>query len=109
FVVTHEAFGYLAKAYGLEQIGIEGLTPESEPSAASIQAATQAIRSGTAAPVVFYETTDEGRRIGGAIAADIGVPALPLDTLAIGSPPRDYVSVMRATLTSLRKGLQCKA
>ncbi len=33
FITSHAAFGYLAKAYGLNQIPISGLSPESEPSA----------------------------------------------------------------------------
>ncbi len=107
FVTTHEAFGYLAARYGLTQLGIEGLTPESEPSAARIQAATDAIRSGTAAPGIFFESTDEGRRVGRSVAADVGVPALPLGTLESAPSPGDYLSVMRANLSSLRKGLGC--
>jgi len=107
FVVTHEAFGYLADGYGLRQLGVEGLTPESEPSAARIQAAAQAIDQGRAAPAVFYEETDAGRRVGLSVAADAGVPALPLNALESDPAPLDYVSVMEENLTNLRKGLQC--
>lgn len=109
FVVTHEAFGYLTAEYGLSELGIEGLTPQSEPSAERIQTAVQAIQSGTAAPVVFYEQTDEGRRVGESVAGDAGVPALPLGTLEFDPAPQDYLSVIRADLGSLEKGLQCKA
>jgi zinc transport system substrate-binding protein len=107
FVTTHEAFGYLAARYGLHQLGIEGLTPESEPSADRIQQASQAIEQGQAAPVVFYESTDEGRRVGQSVAADVGVPALPLGTLESAPSSGDYPSVMRANLASLREGLRC--
>jgi len=109
FVVTHEAFGYLAGAYGLRQLGIEGLAPESEPSAARIQAAAQAIDQGRAAPVVFYEETEAGRRVGRSVAADAGVPALPLNALESDPAPLDYVSVMEENLTNLREGLRCRA
>jgi zinc transport system substrate-binding protein len=109
FVVTHEAFGYLADRYGLHQLGIEGITPESEPSAARIQQAAQAIAQGPAAPAVFYEGTDAGRRIGESVAADVGVPALPLGTLESAPSSGDYLSVMRANLASLERGLQCTA
>ena len=109
FVVTHEAFGYLVAEYGLSELGIEGLTPQSEPSAERIQAAIQAIQSGTAAPVVFYEQTDEGRRIGESVAGDAGVPALPLGTLEFDPAPHDYLSAMYADLGSLEEGLQCEA
>ncbi len=107
FVATHEAFGYLANRYGLHQLGIEGITPESEPSAARIQAAAQAIDAGQAAPAIFYEGTDEGRRIGESVAADVGVPALPLGTLESAPSSGDYLSVMRANLESLKQGLRC--
>ena len=109
FVVSHEAFGYLAAEYGLHELGIEGLTPQSEPSAERIQTAIQAIQGGTAAPAVFYEQTDEGKRVGESIAGDAGVPALPLGTLEFDPAPQDYLSVMHANLESLEKGLQCQA
>ena len=109
FVVTHEAFGYLAGGYGLRQLGIEGLTPETEPAAARIQAAAQAIDQGRAAPVVFYEETEAGRRVGRSVAADAGVPALPLNALESDPAPLDYVSVMEENLTNLREGLRCRA
>jgi len=108
FVVTHEAFGYLAGAYDLLQLGIEGLTPESEPSAARIQAAAEAIDQGRAAPVVFYEETDAGRRVGQSVAESVGVPALPLNTLESDPAPKDYVSAMEENLTNLREGLRCE-
>ncbi len=108
FVTTHEAFGYLATEYGLHQLGLEGLTPESEPSASRIQAATLAVRAGRAAPAVFYEATDEGRRVGHSVAGDIGVPALPLGTLESDPAPQDYVTVMRANLSDLEEGLRCR-
>ena len=108
FVVTHEAFGYLAARYGLRQLGILGLEPEAEPGAARVEAAIAAIRSGEAAPAVFREATAEGRRIGAAVAADAGVPTLPLSTLESRPPAGDYLSVMRANLRSLRVGLRCR-
>ena len=107
FVVTHEAFGYLAGAYGLRQLGIEGLTPESEPSAARIQAAAQAIDQGRAAHVVFYEGTDAGHRVGQSVAEGVGVPALPLNTLESDPSPLDYLSAMEENLTNLRERLRC--
>jgi zinc transport system substrate-binding protein len=107
FVTTHEAFGYLAQQYGLHQLGVEGLTPESEPSAVRIQAAVDAIKAGTAAPAVFYEATDEGKRVGDSVASDAGVEALPLGTLETAPSTGDYVSIMNQNLASLEKGLQC--
>lgn len=108
FVTTHEAFGYLATEYGLSQLGVEGLTPESEPSASRIQAAIQSIEAGSAAPAVFYEGTDEGRRVGESVAEDAGVSAFPLGTLESDPSPLDYMSVMQGNLDVLMKGLSCR-
>jgi zinc transport system substrate-binding protein len=107
FVTTHEAFGYLASEYGLDQLGIEGLTPEAEPSADQIRKVEQEIREGRAAPAVFYEGTDEGKRVGQSVAASVGVPALPLGTLEFDPAPDDYLSAMQANLDSLKEGMQC--
>ena len=35
-IVTHGAYGYLCRVYGIEQIVIEGMTGESDPSPAQI-------------------------------------------------------------------------
>lgn len=107
FVATHEAFGYLADRYGLEQIGILGLVPETEPTAEQVQAVEEAIDTGEAAPALFFEDTPEGADIADAIASDAGVPAFPLGTLEADPGSGDYVSVMRANLRSLTEGLGC--
>jgi zinc transport system substrate-binding protein len=106
FVATHEAFGYLAEQYGLHQLGIEGVTPEAEPSANRLRAAESAIRDGTAAPTVYYEGTDDGRRIGESVATDLHVPALPLGTLEF-EPKGTYLTVMHENLIDLGLGLRC--
>lgn len=36
-LTTHEAFGYLAARYGLEQVGVLGVDPEAEPSPARLR------------------------------------------------------------------------
>ncbi len=108
FVVTHSAFGYMAREFGLRQVGIEGLAPESEPTASQVEFALQAIRDGTAAPVVYYEVTDEGRRIGESVAGDAGVPASPLNTLEFQPSSGDYLSAMSGDLSNLERGLSCR-
>ena len=106
-VVSHEAFGYLARAYGLEQIGLTGLSPEAEPTVERLGEAGAALADGRAT-AVFYEADDEARRIAESVAADFGVPALPLGTLESEPPSGDYLSVMEDNLGSLRRGLECE-
>jgi zinc transport system substrate-binding protein len=107
FVTTHAAFGYLARAYDLTQVAIEGLSPESEPAAAAVEAALGAIAEGTAAPAVFAEATEEGRRIGRAVAEQAGVDLFGLSTLESDPAPLGYPAVMRGNLLSLTEGLAC--
>jgi zinc transport system substrate-binding protein len=45
FVTTHAAYGYLADRYGLEQLSITGLSPESEPSPRKLADLAEKMRS----------------------------------------------------------------
>lgn len=105
-VVSHEAFGYL-EVYGLQQVGLSGLTPDAEPSADRIANARRLIESGEAA-ALFYEAQGEDPDADMALAADLGVPAIPLDTLESEPPTGDYLTVMQDNLEGLREGLQCR-
>lgn len=106
-VTTHEAFGYLAARYGLTQLALTGVTPEAEPSAEQIQRVRELGRQKKVA-AVFFEATEEGRRIGDSVSFDAGVPALPLHTLEADPLPEDYLSQMRKNLARLAEGLHCR-
>lgn len=105
-VVSHEAFNYMAGRYGFRQYGLAGLAPEGEPTTARLGEAERLIEEGQAG-AVFYETGGESQRAAEALAADAGVPALPLSTLESEPPEGDYLSVMEDNLDSLRQGLGC--
>jgi zinc transport system substrate-binding protein len=105
-IVPHEAFGYLADTYGLEQFGLAGVNPEAEPGADRLAQAHQLLTSGQAG-AVFYEAGGESEDVAETVAADAGVPALPLSTLESEPQTGDYLSVMDENLASLRRGLDC--
>ena len=44
-VTSHRSFGYLANRYGLNQVGIAGLSPEQEPSAAQLANVSVLVRA----------------------------------------------------------------
>ena len=106
-IVTHEAFGYVADEYGFEQFGLSGTTPEAEPSATRLSEARDIIEQGGAG-AIFYEARGEDTKASKALADDLGVASLPLDTLESRPPAGDYISVMKDNLESLREGLQCR-
>jgi zinc transport system substrate-binding protein len=106
-VTSHNAFGYLAERYGLTQVGITGLTPDSEPTAARLaEVARLAKRENV--KVIFFETL-VSPKIAETLAAEVGAQAKvldPLEGLKAGSDA-DYISVMRTNLVTLRSALGC--
>lgn len=109
-VTSHAAFGYLADAYGLEQIALTGLSPDVEPSAKALEALVDEIE-GTGATTVFFETLVSpdlaktvAREAGARTAVLNPLEGLTDDEVAAGA---DYFSVMRENLTALRAALGC--
>jgi zinc transport system substrate-binding protein len=105
-VTTHQAFGYLAERYGLTQIGVAGLDPESEPSPRRVAAVTQFVRE-HGVTTIFFESLVSSRAAE-TIAAEAGVGTGVLDPLETRPSRTDYFGAMRSNLGSLRAALQCK-
>ena len=104
-VVSHDAFSYLAREYGLEQVSIAGIDPESEPSPARVaEVADFAAEHGVT--TIFFETL-VSPAIAETIADEIGVTTEVLDP--IEGPPEgtDYFGAMRANLSALQTALGC--
>jgi zinc transport system substrate-binding protein len=108
FVTSHAAFGYLAERYGLEQVGIAGLTPDAEPTPSHL-AAVQKIAKEKGVTTIFSETL-ASPALANALANDLGLKTDVLDPLeGITSQSRgtDYPSVMRSNLSALRTAGGC--
>lgn len=106
-VVSHEAFGYLADAYGFTQVGLSGLSPEAEPSPARLAEVADLVRR-DGITTIYYETLVDPR-IAQTIADETGATTAvldPLEGLAEGSDG-DYASIMRANLAALVAGQSC--
>lgn len=107
-VISHEAFGYLAHDYGLNQIGIEALVPESEPSPDRMAQIIDTINSSDI-DTIYYES-NKNDSVMEAIQRETGAQILKLDTLEVISQEdlengEDYFSLMRRNLDQLKKGL----
>ena len=104
-VVSHEAFGYIANAYGFEQVGISGLSPEAEPSPARL-AEVAKIAKAENATTIYYESLVDPK-VAKTLADELKITAKMLDPLE--SPPAsgDYLSVMQQNLDTLVKGQVC--
>jgi zinc transport system substrate-binding protein len=108
-VTSHAAFGYLANAYTLDQVGLTGLTPETEPAPSDLAEVTDIVRDNDV-QTIFYETLvspDVAETVAAATGASTAVLD-PIEGLTDGSAGDDYLAVMQSNLTSLRDGLPCR-
>ena len=106
-VVSHEAFAYLAHAFGLNQIGISGLSPDAEPSPARLKEVADLVTS-KGITTIYYETLVDPK-IAQTIADETGAKVAkldPLEGLTTGSTG-NYVSIMKDNLATLRNGQGC--
>ncbi|MFB6618440.1 metal ABC transporter substrate-binding protein [Streptomyces sp. NPDC056367] len=109
FITTHSAFGYLAERYGLDQEGISGVDPESEPSPARMKE-LQALAKQENVSTVFFETLASDKTAQ-SLATDTGLKTDvldPLEGITGKSQGADYFEVMRSNLKNLQKALGAK-
>ncbi len=110
-VTAHAAFSYLAARYGLTQLAIAGLSPESEPDADRLARLAEQIAD-KGITTVFYEelvapTVAEtlAKEAGVATAVLNPIEGLTEDQIALG---KDYAALMRENLAALRAALGCR-
>lgn len=107
-VTGHEAFGYLGGRYGLEVVGIGGLSPSAEPSPAAQAQIAELVRE-RGVTTVYTETLVDPA-VAETVAREAGVRTAvldPLEGLTAESAGSDYLEVMRANLATLREGQGC--
>lgn len=108
FITSHAAFGYLAKRYGLTQLGISGISPDAEPSPARI-AEIHEEATEHKITTIFYETL-VSPAVAEAIAADLKLKTDvldPIEGITQDSRGTDYLEIMRANLTALKSANSC--
>jgi zinc transport system substrate-binding protein len=109
-VTSHAAFGYLARRYGLRQIALTGLSPETEPGPRDIERLARQVRA-LGVTTVFFETL-VSPRLARTVAREAGVETAVLDPIegltgAEQDRGADYVSLMDDNLATLRAALGC--
>lgn len=107
FVTTHDAFGYYAQAYGLRILPAQGLSTESEPSAAGMARLVDQIRS-QHIPAVFIENISDprlmeqlARETGAVVGGELYSDALSPPS----GPAPDYVQLMQANTQTIASAL----
>jgi zinc transport system substrate-binding protein len=109
-VTSHEAFGYLADAYGLTQVGILGLSPEAEPDPRRLAELRDLVEREGVTTIFAEELVSPKVAETLASEAVVQVAVLnPIESLtdAQEKAGEDYLSLMRENLDTLRKALDC--
>lgn len=106
-VVSHDAFGYLAK-YGLHLASIVGLSPDAEPTAAALGKLQELVKE-EGITTVFSEPLKPA--LGKGLAADLGLTngvLDPIEGLSDATSGEDYLSLMQANLKALQTANGCR-
>ncbi|MFI0939263.1 metal ABC transporter substrate-binding protein [Streptomyces sp. NPDC021020] len=106
FVTTHAAFGYLAERYGLVEEAINGIDPESEPSAARMKALHD-LAGRDHVTTIFFETLVSDRTAK-TVAGDLHLRTDvldPIEGITGKSRGKDYFAVQRSNLAALQQAL----
>ncbi len=107
-VTSHTSFGYLADAYDLEQVGLTGLSPDTEPNPQELGEVTAFVNKNNV-QTIFYETLvspDVAETVASATGASTDVLD-PLEGLSDASQGDDYLQVMESNLANIKAGLPC--
>ena len=107
-VVSHDAFGYLAR-YGLEFAPIAGLSPDAEATPATV-GRLQRLITEEGITTVFSERLASGK-MAQTLADDLGLTSAvldPIEGLDDETADEDYLSLMRANLDALQIANDCQ-
>jgi len=108
-VVSHDAFAYLGRRYGLRVLGINGISPEAEPSPWHVRQLQDTVRR-LGITTIYGEPLDSSS-IAASVAHDLDRSVTDLDAiegLTTATAHDNYLTLMRANLQTLRKGNECR-
>ncbi|MBM7825578.1 zinc transport system substrate-binding protein [Arcanobacterium pluranimalium] len=107
FVVTHLAFGYLAKENNLKQIGIASFDPDLEPSPARIAQIKEIVARDHVNTI--FTTSDQEMKTANSVANETGAKVQVLDPAATKRDKnKDYMDVMKQNFKLLSDSMSCK-
>lgn len=108
FIVSHAAYGYWEKRYGLEQINVSGISSSSEPSQKQLTNIIKIAQEHNLKYIFFEQNINS--KLTEIIQDAINGEALTLHNLSVLTDEdlkngRDYFSIMEDNLEALEKGL----
>ncbi|MDN4072093.1 metal ABC transporter solute-binding protein, Zn/Mn family [Fictibacillus terranigra] len=108
-LVSHAAYGYWEKRYGLKQIPISGLSPSNEPTQKQLQQIINLSKKHQIRYVLFEDNVKP--RVADTVKSEVGAEALSFHNLESPSQKdisgkQDYISLMEKNINILKKVLQ---
>ncbi|WP_100400657.1 metal ABC transporter solute-binding protein, Zn/Mn family [Bacillus sp. FJAT-44742] len=109
FIVSHAGYGYWEQRYGLNQLGISGLSPTNEPSQKQLEEIIQYAEDHDIEYVMFEQNITP--QVAEVVQDEVGAEALRLHNLEAlveedEENEEDYFSLMRRNIENLETALQ---
>jgi zinc transport system substrate-binding protein len=110
-LVSHAAYGYWEKRYGIEQISVLGLSPTEEPSQKELQNIIETAKEHNLHYIIFEANVSSN--VTDIVQTEIGAEALTLSNLETVTDKdlknnEDYFSIMKKNLETLETALSNK-
>ncbi|MZQ84255.1 zinc ABC transporter solute-binding protein [Paenibacillus sp. 5J-6] len=107
--VSHQAFAYLCRDYGLTELSIMGLSPDAEPTAQDLKNMNEYIKVHNLKYIFFEELVSD--KLAKTLAKDANVETMVLNPLEglteeQANAGEDYISIMDKNLKNLVTALQ---
>ncbi|WP_419873837.1 metal ABC transporter solute-binding protein, Zn/Mn family [Candidatus Pristimantibacillus sp. PTI5] len=108
-VTSHQAFGYLARDYGLKEISIMGLSPDAEPRAQDLLEISKFVKANGVKYIFFEELVSD--QLAKTLANEADVETMVLNPLEGLTPDQEkdgetYLTLMERNLQNLVQALQ---
>jgi zinc/manganese transport system substrate-binding protein len=106
-LTSHDSLQYIASAYGITLLSVNGWTNNSEPSAAELAKLTEKIRAGRVKALFLDSITDPRavERIAAETGAVIGGTLYGDSLSSPGGEASSYLQMLRHDVTTLRDGM----
>ncbi len=108
FFISHASFGYIAEAYGLEQVAVAGLNSQSEPSQKELAKIVEQAKELNIKYILFEQNVSS--KLATVIQNEVGADTLTLHNLSVLTEEdiknnETYFTLMEKNIETLQKAL----
>ncbi|WP_377891704.1 metal ABC transporter solute-binding protein, Zn/Mn family [Alkalihalobacillus sp. R86527] len=108
FLISHDAYGYWEKRYGLEQLSVSGLSPSQEPTQQQLEKIIETAKNYNLSYMIFEQNVTP--KPAKTVQKELGLEPLRIHNLSVLSEDdinndEDYLSLMKKNIQTLEKAL----